>query len=733
MKKSLLVAAIAALSSFGAFAQNYYYFKTVGVPENYTSTPPSEAASVITGTATSQAGVISSAQSFPFASWQFYGFTVNQFKVSTSGYISFDPSLASDISANTALPNASAPKLAIFAFWDNTRIQTLTQNGNTFASDIKSWTYGSAPNREFAIQWRLVQTNDGTTATNVTYYAVVFHEAGGFDIIHNYGFGAFSATTGCQDLTAANGISVTGSPAMNFGGNDGSNDPKKSAVYHFKYGTQPVVDMVIKKTLTPNPISANATGGSIKISADNYGSAAITTAKMNYQINGGATVTASVNTSIDANGGTAVVTHPTAYIPVGADAGTSKTVKVWFSEINGGAATSDPLEFSVFINKGISGTKKVLIEEGSGAWCGYCPDGHFRMKEILNANAGNVIGVVHHNADGMINAESNTFNTTYATGYPYGTVDRMRYEDMDEVGMNRGEWDAKATSQLNGATPVNVTIMDKTFDWVTRTVSYKVKVDFVDYAKPGDLRINTMIIEDKVRGPKIGATSLQWNQRNYYSYEAGNQAGGSSHPLFSEPAYIVGYNHNEVVRAIPSGVWGTAGVITSANQGQSFEQTYSYQLPVANALTYGVTEDDTEYRSTKDGLGWNKYEDTRIIAFVSYYNADVNSREVLNVTEVPMLTTGVKETAQNNVGNLSVNPNPANGMTSVTFDLKSGSKAEIEAVNVLGQKVASIASSSYAAGEHTVYFNVADLENGIYFVNVTTAEGKATYRFVVSK
>lgn len=734
MKKSLLVAAVAALSSFGAFAQGYYIIKSKGVDASAYDALSTSGTTIIAASSTAQTGVLSSAQTLPFA-FNFYGNPVNQFKVSTSGYLTFNTGLSTDVAANVALPSASAPIASIFPFWDNLRLQSVS--GSSLPQGIRSWTYGTAPNRVFVVQWQFVQLNDNSTSvTNANYFAIRFYENGGgntFDCVQNFGLGTFTATIGCQNLTADAATQVSGSPNLNFGGAENSYDPASCDVYTFNYGVQKAIDLRLVKSRTPEIVGvANANGISVKLDVLNYGSTDVISAKMNYSVNGGAAVTGSVTGNITNSGGSGAFTHPTTFKGVIGDVNTTKTLKVWFTEINGGSEKSDSFTVDVFVNKGITGTKKVLIEEGSGAWCGYCPDGHYRLKDIL-ANNENVIGVVHHNSDGMVNGESNTFNSTYATGYPYGTVDRVKFDDIDEVGMNRGEWAGKAAVQLNAPAPVNVTIIDKTFDWVSRTVSYKVKVDFVDYAKPGDLRINTMVIEDKVRGPKIGATSTQWNQRNYYSYEAGNQAGGSGHPLFGEPAYIVGYWHNEVVRAIPSGVWGTQSVITNPAEGQSYEQTYSYQLPAANALTYGMTEDDTEFRSTKDGLGWNKYDDTRIVAFVSYYNADVNKRQVLNATEAPMLTTGVKETAQNNVGNVSVYPNPANGLTSVTFDLKSGSKADIEVVNVLGQKVTSVASSSYAAGEHTVYFNAADMNNGIYFVNVTTAEGKATYRFVVSK
>jgi hypothetical protein len=739
MKKSLLLSAFTAVLSFGALAQNYYYYKTVGIPAGYSSTPPTGATAVLTGSATATASTLSTAQSFPFANWTLYGFNVTQFKVSTSGYITFDPNQTADNTSNTALPDVAAPKLSIFAFWDNTCMQTVTQGSNTFASGVKSWTYGTAPNRTFVVQWQLIQVNgtsSSTQPTNVTYYAVLFNEAGGFDVLHNYGFGTFGATVGVQNIDGTIGKHVTGSPNLNFGGANGGNDPKASVLYHFKFGVQPTFDLKVKASLTPE-VTSKGVATTIKVVADNYGAQDMTGAKMNFSINGGITVPGNVTAAIGNSGGSAQVSHPTTYSPQAAAAGTTQAIKVWFTEINGGSSLSDTLTFDLFVNNGTSGSKKVLIEEGSGAWCGYCVDGHTRLKEILANNPTSVFAGVHHNSDAMVNTASTEFNNTYATGYPYGTVDRKKYDDQDEVGMNRGEWATKAAEQLNASTPVNVSIINKNFDWAAGTVTYTVKVDFVDFAKPGDLRIGTMVIEDKVRGSKISATSTQWNQRNYYTFEyGGSAAGGPDHPLYTEPEFIIGYWHNEVVRALPSGTWGTAGVITNPAPGQSFTYTYTHTMTKATAVSYPeeAGQDNTDFRSTKSGRGWNKFEDTRLIAFVSYYNADVNKREILNVAQTNMLTnTAVNETKENPIGSVAVYPNPVADNATVNFNMNTASNVQVDVINVVGQKVTTLANRNYAAGEHSVFFTTENLENGIYFVTVSSAEGKSTYRFVVSK
>lgn len=743
MKKSLLLLAFTAISSLGAFAQSYYYFKTTGVPEGYTLSPPTSATTIIAGDATAKANQLSVAQSLPFP-FTLFGLNMSQFKASTSGYITFNTSQSADDTVNTTLPSATAPKLAIFAFWDNTRLQTLTAGGTTFASGVKSWVTGTAPNRVFQIQWQLAQTNDGTTATNVTYYAILLHEDGvTFDIVHNYGFGNFTATTGVNNLNGTAGKMVDGSPDMNFGGFNGQNAPTESVVYNFKYGNQPAIDLKMTSNATPLMAGAATGGVKIKVRATNYGSTDVTSAKINYNVNNGAPVTASATISAAKNAGKTIVIHPTNYVPADADANTTKTIKVWFSEINGGATRSDTLTFEMFNNKGISGTKRVLLEQGTGAWCDSCTDGHIIMKQIVTANPDKVIPAAHHYFDLMENTTGLTINDRLANSrlsiyYPYATVDRTFFDDQKDLGIPRTAWASKVTEALATPTPANVSIINKNFDWAAGKVTYTVKVDFVDYAKPGDLRINTFITEDKVRGADVTSSpsSKGWNQLNRYSYEAGNQAGGPGHPLFTEPAEIIGYWHNDVVRAVPSGAWGNNGVITDPSMGKSYTFNYTHTMTKANKVSYSNnTNVDTEFRSVKNGRGWNKYEDTYIIAFVSYYDEnDDNKLVVLNAAQTSMINTGVNELAEgNNIGEVSVFPNPTNAATTIDFTIAKGSNVKIEAVNVLGQKVADIANASFPAGSNSVSFDAAKLNSGIYFINIISEDGKASYRFVVSK
>lgn len=735
MKKGLLSLAASTLVSLGAFAQGYYHISSKGTVAPYSMNETSGVSAIVTGTSTAQSSVLSGSQNLPF-NFTFYGIPYNQFKVSSSGYLTFDVAQTTDVNANVALPAAGAPKNAIFAFWDNLRLQTITSGSTTFPSDIRTWTLGTSPNRVQVIQWRLTQTNDGSNSTNVTYFAVRLYEADNhFDVIHNYGFGTFSATVGCQNGDGTVGYQIGGSPNQNFGGNNGSYDATLSDVYSFYAGTQAPVAMKLLADLTADVASSSNTAGiPVSVRAANHGSTSITSGTFNYTVNGGATVGTSFSTTMSPSGGTAALSSSTNYVALAADAGTTKTIKIWISGINGGAISSDTLTTTIFNNKGVTGTKRVLLEEGSGAWCGWCPDGHFRMHDILAGNA-NVVGVIHHNSDGMTTTEGNTINSTFSTGYPYGMVDRVKFADQDEPGLSRSVWATKVAERLNATTPVNVTITDRTYDPATRTVSFKVKANFVDYIT-GDLRLNAFIVENNVRGPKISATNMTWNQRNYMNSAEGGSTGYQA--LKDLPSYIFGYKHQHTVRRVPSGAWGTASVIpTVAAENAEYSQTYTWTIPAESVITYDAADGsiNDEHRLTVTGhAGLNKHYDMKIVGFVSLYNADANKHEVLNVIEVPLAwNTGVENAASAATMPATVYPNPANGLTSVTFTTSSTSKVEVTLVDITGKKVMDINTAEYAKGEHSVFFDAATLTNGIYFVNIKGENEVATKRLVIAK
>ncbi|MBT8196082.1 MAG: hypothetical protein KJO64_06620, partial [Bacteroidia bacterium] len=70
-------------------------------------------------------------------------------------------------------------------------------------------------------------------------------------------------------------------------------------------------------------------------------------------------------------------------------------------------------------------TQKVLIEEFTGCWCGYCPDGATIVDETMTQFPGQVYGAAIHQGDPMeISLYDKLDQKFNVTGFPTGMVNR---------------------------------------------------------------------------------------------------------------------------------------------------------------------------------------------------------------------------------------------------------------------------------------------------------------------
>ena len=184
-------------------------------------------------------------------------------------------------------------------------------------------------------------------------------------------------------------------------------------------------------------------------------------------------------------------------------------------------------------------TKKVLIEEFTGAWCQFCPDGAYILGNIINANNENVIGVSIYSGDDMEIEHANFLINTYQnTGFPSGMVDRVvattDYYGNSIVSMNRGWWDYIATIQLEKIASCGLAIKS---DVSNGNAEIDVHVGFNEQIQ-GDIRLNVYLIEDNITGTGYG-----FDQRNFYNTDTSSTFFGLGDP-------IQGYAHNHTLRQI---------------------------------------------------------------------------------------------------------------------------------------------------------------------------------------
>jgi hypothetical protein len=86
---------------------------------------------------------------------------------------------------------------------------------------------------------------------------------------------------------------------------------------------------------------------------------------------------------------------------------------------------------------------------------------------------------------------------------------------------------------------------------------------------------------------------------------------------------------------------------------------------------------------------------------------------------------------------LAAYPNPSAHGATIQFRLTTAGRADVELYDVTGQRVKTLASESFAAGEHSVVWSGDDengrtLTAGVYFVRLRTTETTLVRKLFVS-
>ncbi len=249
--------------------------------------------------------------------------------------------------------------------------------------------------------------------------------------------------------------------------------------------------------------------------------------------------------------------------------------------------------------------KRVLLEQYTGAWCGWCVDGSVVMDELIKEFPDQVIGVKVHQGDDMEIDKVFDSLKSMVPFYPSGSIDRMVFPGEATVGTGRDKWREYVLKQMSKGSDIDVKVVNVSYDKSTRIMKADVEATFVK-SMSGDLRLNLMVIEDDVTGEGQG-----YDQSNYIS---GN-ASFKGHPYFDKPSVIKGYHHRSVVRAYPAGVWGIKNSIPAiTSTGEKYTASFTYTVPeefdAGNILLVGA---------------------------VQKHGANTNAREILNAHQVGLL------------------------------------------------------------------------------------------------
>ena len=359
-------------------------------------------------------------------------------------------------------------------------------------------------------------------------------------------------------------------------------------------------------------------------------------------------------------------------------------------------------------------TRKVMLEDFTGDWCQFCPNGTKGIEDILATNPTNFLPVAVHcsNGDALEIIDGVTLkNTLNVTGVPSGAIDRKIHSGQTKipVGINgtASQWKSIVPTRLAETAIASVSITNKQ-KLANGSYSCDVNVKFTAMpTKAGvPINVNLLILEN---GIAATGSLAQTNSTAHY---------GGGNPLTTAD----GYWHNNVLRQMVGGTWGFANVVPSpVVVGTVYKKTVTFTIP-----------------ATGIPAAWDKSK-IDIYAYVAYDGTVANDeKEILNAEKATL--TGFYPTGVNAITNdvqiMNAFPNPARStdIINVEYNISKGEKVTMRVYNVTGQVVAMPYDSEEVEGGHTILWRAADhsLPAGTYFMEVSSASGKHTQKIVIN-
>ena len=414
-------------------------------------------------------------------------------------------------------------------------------------------------------------------------------------------------------------------------------------------------------------IAANSQND-LTYSIKNRGANPITSVELNW--NDGADHIATVPTNI-AVGETVTVVHPT---KVSYSTVESKNLNLTINKVNG-AADSDPTD-----NNGTAVTsvasqftpKIVVLEEGTGTWCGYCPRGMVGLNKVNTDYPNDQISIAIHagNASEPMRLLEYEVGAAFS-GYPGMNVDRV----LKGVDPGPNDINSYVTSRKDIPTPVK---LSGDYAISGNQLTANVNSQFFINNPNTNFKLAVVVLEDGVKG-----TTSNYGHVNYYSGGQMGPMGGFENLPSTVPASQMVYDH--VARALLGGYSGQPGSVpTAITDGATSSYTFSYTIPAT-------------------------YKADNLHAVVLLIDSDGT---ILNASKLSK-TLAVND-ASNLGAKMSIYPNPAK--SEFNIKLVDDGMYDVKIYDMTGREVKNLGEIKSSSKKITIPIN---LTAGKYLVNIT--------------
>ncbi len=325
-------------------------------------------------------------------------------------------------------------------------------------------------------------------------------------------------------------------------------------------------------------------------------------------------------------------------------------------------------------------SRKVVIEEGTGTWCGWCPRGTVAMEYMTQTYDNSFVGIAVHNGDPMTVTAYD--NGAGITGFPGMNVDRT----ILGAGVSTGTMQGYYTERMNEYPLADVQITSQSLNTGNGDVTISVEAQFAaDVA--GDYRFAVVVLEDSITG-----TSQGYSQANYYSGGGnGNLSGaGFDWHLEADPVPFSKMFYNHVGVKLIGGYSGQSGSVPA---------TVAANGNVTHTFNSNIAADVDDYAQVSFAVLLLD-PDGQIV------NADKEHASLILSTEEEL------------VSNFEIFPNPTEGIAQLALDLSTATEVNIEVIDQLGRVVLQESNQKLPAGRNLTSIDLSNHPAGIYTVSL---------------
>lgn len=355
-------------------------------------------------------------------------------------------------------------------------------------------------------------------------------------------------------------------------------------------------------------------------------------------------------------------------------------------------------QINTISNLAFETTKHVVIEEGTGAWCGNCPLGILAMENLEKLYGDQVIPIAIHSANGQGDVYDYSAYTAYlgVTSFPTGLVNRIDTvyapaissgnDYYFETSEGNKTFHDIAKRELENYAIADVCIDKAVYDVESKNIQIMGNVNYALDMNSLNHNIAFVVLEDNLSG-----------KQNNYFYMNTNPFFGKfgSGGEFGEKAPVIQYV--DVARKVPNdnfaGESGFIPVSVTAGQPVAFNKVFSLPENVSN------------------------WDNAKVVVML----IDANTERVLNAARLKMSagTAGINDATVSENG---ITISGENGSISVN----GGSDLNVTVYDVSGSVISNANSTSGAVKVST------GGKNGLFIVKATS-DGVSVVKKVIVK